>query len=154
MFLLTRFVIPLPSRLSVRRLLANFKTAANYSMHFSLILLLERLRLSIWQSQMAFARCWTPESVILLFERSNSLTKPIALMFLLISLICWSPMFRADRLTMPSCMSVLNARPIAVSLVTFFAPAAGGRDELGFGGKELYYYAIASPKLRGVTTGI
>ena len=63
-------------------------------------------------------------------------------------------MFRADRLTMPSCMSVLNARPIAVSLVTFFAPAAGGRDELGFGGKELYYYAIASPKLRGVTTGI
>ena len=126
LFLLTRFVMPLPSRFSVLRLLANFRTAASCSMHFSLILLFARLSDSIWQSQIALARCYTPESVILLFERSSSLMNPTDLIFLLISLIYWSPMFLPDRFTHPSCISVLKALPIADSFDTFLPPAAVG----------------------------
>lgn len=132
LFLLTRFVMPLPSRFRLRRLLANLSTAANYSIHFSLILLFAKLRLSTWQSQMAFARCCTPESVILLFERSSSRRKPTCFTFLLISLIYWSPMLRPERLTQPSYISVLKARPIADSFETFLAPAAGVLGAFGF----------------------
>ena len=75
---------------------------------------------------MALARCYTPESVILLFERSSSLMNPTDLIFLLISLIYWSPMFLPDRFTHPSCISVLKALPIADSFDTFLPPAAVG----------------------------
>ena len=69
-------------------------------------------------------------------------------MFLLISLIYWSPTFLADRFTIPSIISDLNARPIAVSLVTFFPPAAAGFAAPGFGGK------VPSLRLIGDCKGI
>ena len=62
--------------------------------------------------------------MILLFDRSSSLMKPTDLIFLLISLICWSPMFLPERLTHPSYISVLKALPMADSFDTFLPPAA------------------------------
>ena len=134
LFLLTRFVIPLPSKFSCFSCFANLSTADSCSMHFSFILLLAKLRLSTWHSQIALAKCCTPESVILLFERSSSRMYPFIFKFLAISLICWSPMFRPDKLRQPSYISLLKARLIVDSFVAFLPPAAAGFAAPAFGG--------------------
>lgn len=72
LFLLTRFVIPFPSKLSYLRFLAKRRTAASGSILFSVILLFDKFRLSTWDELMPFARCYTPESVILLPLRLSS----------------------------------------------------------------------------------
>ena len=72
LFFETRFVMPLPSRLRCFRPLAKRSVAASGSMHFSLILLLLRLSDSIYDSQIAFAKCCTPVSLILFPLRSSS----------------------------------------------------------------------------------
>lgn len=88
LFFATLFAIPLPSRFKSFRLLANLRVAASYSMHLSLILLPLKFRVSIVDSQMAFARCKTPVSVILLLLRSSSNNVLLSFRFFMISFTC------------------------------------------------------------------
>ena len=86
LFLNTLFAIPLPVRSKLFRTLFVRSVAASGSMHFSVSLLLLKISTSnAGQSQMAFAMCCTPSSLILLLFKSMLLIVSKVLKCLMIS---------------------------------------------------------------------
>ena len=138
LFFDTLFVIPLPLMSMPLTPLANLSTPASGSMHFSLNLLLDKLRSSMLTLLLliVFAKFSTPLSVILFPERLISFIHCVCWMFLLISLTLLSPIPLPLRLRTPSFTSLRKAEVIADSLLTFLAP-----DFCAFGFKDLARFA-------------
>ena len=129
LFLKTRFVILLPCRSNIFKFLLVRNTAAIGSVHFSVSLLLAKISVSTCDSHTAFARCYTPSSVILFWLRSIIRTDRYYLRCFTISLMWESPMFFPFKSAIQF-YPFLNARLIEESFPNCFFPADGALSEL------------------------
>jgi hypothetical protein len=121
LFLNTLFAIVLPVRSKLFKTLLVRSVAASGSMHFSVSLLLLKISTSkLGQSQIAFAMCYTPSSLILLLFKSMLLIVSRVFSCFMISLTWLSLIAFPLRSKRSNYYAVLKAKATTDSFTGFF----------------------------------
>ena len=120
LFLKTRFVKLFPCKSNTFKLLLVLNVAAKGSIHFSVNLLCDTIKLyNEWHSVTPRAKCYNPSSVILLWLKSKPLKPPNYFKFLTISFIKPSLILFDESTASYWSMSIaLNAWVTTLSLLT------------------------------------
>lgn len=129
LFLNTLDAIPFPVMSKLLRILFVRSVAARGSIHFSVSLLLLKIRISnVGQSQMALAMCCTPSSPILLLLKSILLMLSQIFICLMISFTQLSLILFPFKSNRSVCCAILKAYATTDSLPGFLKEARFNKD--------------------------